>query len=102
MFGHCDSAVIWRGETNVKPNFRTTQTRIYLFNFGYTALTPLHGCSRFLFSLFAVAIGRMRAPARYDLLPPQRSNTKPPGSEPAVEAEFWNARSGQTVALQLQ
>ncbi|TNN69767.1 hypothetical protein EYF80_019999 [Liparis tanakae] len=33
---------------------------------------PLHGCSRFLFSLFAVAIGRMR-PERYDLLPPQRT-----------------------------
>lgn len=39
---------------------------IYLFNSGYTALTPLHGCSRFLSSLFAVAIGRMR-PKRCEL-----------------------------------
>ena len=55
-------------------NFVPTQNWICVFNFGYAALTPLHGCSRSLFSLFAVAIGRMRPP-RVDLLPPQRRNT---------------------------
>lgn len=55
--------ILGRGESKFQANFMTTENRIYLFNSGYTALTPLHGCSRFLLSLFAVAIGRMRPSA---------------------------------------
>lgn len=74
IFGHG----IGRGSerwTRFQANFMALENVIiYLFNFGYTELTSLHGCSRFLFSLFAVAIGRMR-PRRYDLLPPPRRDT---------------------------